>query len=229
MQNAFPRRLRATAAFILGLAMIGGGCTTLDPYTGEEERSKAGTGAAIGALAGVIVGAATGDDAKERRKRALIGAGTGALAGGSVGYYMDVQERKLRDELEGTGVSVSREGDNIILNMPGNITFRTDSSDLNPNFFDVLDAVSTVVEEYEKTLVVVSGHTDSTGGDTYNQQLSERRAASVGQYLRKEGVSMDRMVIIGYGETQPVASNETPEGRAQNRRVELTLEPLTRE
>ncbi|MBW3567458.1 MAG: OmpA family protein [Proteobacteria bacterium] len=229
MRTAFPGLSRAATVVILGVATIGVGCTTLDPYTGEEERSKAGTGAAIGALAGVIVGAATGDDAKERRKRALIGAGTGALAGGSVGYYMDVQERKLRDELQGTGVSVSREGDNIVLNMPGNITFQTDSSDLNPDFFEVLDAVSKVVEEYEKTLVVVTGHTDSTGGDTYNQQLSERRAASVGQYLRKEGVSMDRMVIIGYGESRPVASNETPEGRAQNRRVELTLEPLTRE
>lgn len=205
------------------------GCTTTNPYTGEEQRSKATTGAAIGALAGIIVGAASGDDAKERRKRALIGAGTGALAGGSVGYYMDVQEKKLRDRLQGTGVSVARDGDNIILNMPSNITFQTDSAALNPEFLDVLNGVSTVLDEYKKTLVVVSGHTDSTGSDEYNQQLSERRAASVARYLDNEGVSTERMVVIGYGETRPVASNDTPQGRAQNRRVELTLEPLTRD
>lgn len=205
------------------------GCTTTNPYTGEEQRSKATTGAAIGALAGIIVGAASGDDAKERRKRALIGAGTGALAGGSVGYYMDVQEKKLRDQLQGTGVSVTRDGDNIILNMPSNITFQTDSAALNPEFLDVLNGVSTVLDEYKKTLVVVSGHTDSTGSDEYNQQLSERRAASVARYLDNEGVSTERMVVIGYGETRPVASNDTPQGRAQNRRVELTLEPLTRD
>lgn len=205
------------------------GCATTDPYTGEEERSKATTGAAIGALAGIIVGAASGDDAKERRKRALIGAGTGALAGGSVGYYMDVQERKLREELQGTGVGVTRDGDNIILNMPSNITFQTDSAALNPEFFDVLGAVSSVLEEYEKTLVAIDGHTDSTGSDQYNQQLSERRAASVAKYLDTEGVATDRMVVIGYGEARPVASNDTQQGRAQNRRVELTLEPLTRD
>jgi len=220
------RRLLGTG---LAVTLMTTGCTTLDPYTDEEKRSRAGTGAAIGALAGVIVGAATGDDAKERRKRALIGAGTGALAGGSVGYYMDVQEKKLREQLRGTGVSVTRDGDNIILNMPGNITFQTDSSALNPDFFDVLGAVSSVLKEYEKTLVVVTGHTDSTGADTYNQQLSEQRAASVGKYLNAQGVSTDRMVIIGYGESRPMASNATPDGRAQNRRVELTLEPLTKE
>ena len=219
-------RYRPLLAAGLALALLPA-CTVLDPYTGEEERAKAGTGAAIGAVAGAIVGAATGDDAKERRKRALIGAGAGALAGGSVGYYMDRQEARLRQELQGTGVSVSREGDDIILNMPGNITFQTDSAALNPDFLDVLNAVASVVDEYEKTIVVVSGHTDSTGSDEYNQQLSEQRAASVGKFLNNEGVSTERMVIIGYGEAQPVASNSGSEGRAQNRRVELTLEPLT--
>lgn len=219
-----PRVLGATA---VAAAALLAACTTIDPYTGEERRSKASTGAAIGAVAGAIAGAATGDDAKERRKRALIGASGGALAGGSAGYYMDRQEQKLREELRGTGVSVTREGDNITLNMPGNITFATDSAALNPEFFDVLESVAKVIKEYEKTLVSVTGHTDSTGPDDYNQQLSERRAATVASYLNQRGVSTDRMVIIGYGEQRPIASNGTPEGRAKNRRVEITLEPLT--
>lgn len=220
-----PHFRRATAVAALTLLAA---CTTIDPYTGEERRSKASTGAAIGAVAGAIVGAATGDDAKERRKRALIGASGGALAGGSAGYYMDRQEQKLREELRGTGVGVTREGDNITLNMPGNITFATDSASLNPEFFDVLAAVAKVIKEYEKTLVSVTGHTDSTGADDYNQQLSERRAATVGGYLNQQGVSTERLVIIGYGEQRPVAPNSSPEGRARNRRVEITLEPITR-
>lgn len=213
----------------LVVALVMPACTTLDPYTGEKETAKAGTGAAIGAIAGAIVGAASGDDAKERRKRALIGAGAGALAGGSVGYYMDRQEAKLRQELAGTGVGVTRNGDEIVLNMPGNITFQTDSAALNTEFYDVLNAVGSVLEEYEKTVIEISGHTDSTGSDDYNQRLSEQRAASVGKYLDSQGVDVKRMVIIGYGEAQPVASNDTPDGRARNRRVELTLEPLTEE
>lgn len=223
-----PRTSRSLVAVGLS-AMLATACSTLDPYTGEKETAKAGKGAAIGAVAGAIVGAATGDSAKERRKRALIGAGAGALAGGSVGYYMDRQEAKLREELKGTGVSVTRDGDDIILNMPGNITFQTESAALNTDFFDVLDAVASVLEEYEKTLVVIEGHTDSTGADEYNQKLSERRAAAVGKFMDSKGITTERMVIIGHGEAQPVASNDTAEGRAQNRRVELTLEPLTKE
>lgn len=203
--------------------------TTTDPYTGEERRTRTSAGATIGAIAGAIAGIASGDDAKERRKRALVGAAGGALAGGSVGYYMDRQERELRSQLQGSGVSVSRDGDNIVLNMPGNITFETGSAALNASFFDVLDAVGTVLEEYDKTLVEITGHTDSTGADDFNQELSERRAAAVGSYLERRGVVVERMVIIGYGETRPIASNSTPEGRAENRRVEITLEPVTRD
>lgn len=215
------------ATLMLFVAGLVAGCATTDPYTGETERQKSGVGAAIGAVAGAVVGAATGDDAKDRRKRALIGAGAGAIAGGSVGYYMDRQEEKLRQQLRGTGVSVSREGDNIVLNMPGNVTFETDSADLDRQFFDTLNSVATVIDEYDKTLVEVTGHTDATGADAYNQELSEERAAAVASYLRAQGVSTDRMVIIGYGEQQPVASNTSAEGRAANRRVEITLEPLT--
>lgn len=211
------------SALVAAVAVTG--CTT-NPYTGESEASKASIGAGIGALAGAVIGAATGDDSKERRKRALIGAGAGAIAGGGVGYYMDVQEAKLREQLKGTGVSVTRVGENIVLNMPGNITFQTGSADLNTSFLRVLDSVGIVLKEYNKTLVVIAGHTDNVGTDANNQSLSERRASSVGTYLAGRAVASERMVITGYGESRPVASNESNDGRNQNRRVELTLEPI---
>ncbi len=203
------------------------GCTTLDPYTGESKTSNATKGAIIGAVSGAVIGLASGDDSVERRQRALIGAGVGALAGGSIGYYMDRQEMKLRQELEGTGVGVYRDGDNITLLMPGNITFATNSSDLSPQFFDVLTSVSKVLAEFDKTVVEVAGHTDSTGSDAYNQALSERRAASVANYLTTHDVNPQRLITIGLGESMPVADNGTAAGRQQNRRVELTMVPLT--
>jgi outer membrane protein OmpA-like peptidoglycan-associated protein len=209
------------------LAGIVSGCTTTNAYTGEKQVSKTTKGAGIGALAGAAIGALTGDNGKERRKRALIGAGVGALAGGAVGNYMDRQEAKLRAQLQGTGVSVTRDGQNIILNMPGNITFATGSADLNSGFFGVLDSVALVLKEYDKTIIDVAGHTDSVGSDAINQTLSERRAQTVGTYLRSKGVNDQRIATAGFGKTHPVASNETPDGRQQNRRVELTLTPLT--
>ena len=208
-------------------AIVFAGCTTLDPYTGESKTSAATKGAIIGAVSGAVVGLASGDDSVERRQRALIGAGVGALAGGAIGYYMDRQEMKLRQELEGTGVSVHRDGDNITLNMPGNITFATDSSDLNAQFFAVLNSVAKVLTEFDKTIVEVAGHTDSTGSDQYNQALSERRASSVARYLQNQGINPQRMITIGLGESMPVADNGSAEGRQANRRVELTLVPLT--
>lgn len=213
-------------AIAVGAAVALAGCATTNPYTGEQQTSKAAMGAGIGALAGALIGVATGDDAKERRKRALIGAGAGAIAGGSVGYYMDVQEAKLREQLKGTGVSVTRVGDNIVLNMPGNITFMTGSADLNADFLRVLDSVGLVLKEYDKTLIAIGGHTDNVGSDADNQALSQRRATSVGQYLAGRNVASERMIINGYGESRPIASNNTPDGRSQNRRVELTLEPI---
>jgi len=203
------------------------GCMTQNAYTGEKQVSKTTKGAGIGAIAGAAVGALTGDNSKERRKRALIGAGVGALAGGAAGNYMDRQEAKLRAQLQGSGVSVSRSGENIVLNMPGNITFATGSSDLNSNFFNVLDSVALVLKEYDKTVIDVAGHTDSVGSDTTNQSLSERRAATVGKYLESKGIVDQRVATVGFGKTHPVASNDTPDGRQQNRRVELTLTPLT--
>jgi outer membrane protein OmpA-like peptidoglycan-associated protein len=210
-----------------GLAVFLSGCQTLDPYTQESKTSNATRGAAIGAIAGAVVGLASGDDAVERRQRALIGAGVGALAGGSIGYYMDRQEAELRAELQGTGVSVYRDGDNITLNMPGNVTFATNSSDLSPAFFDVLTSVSKVLAEYDQTVVEVAGHTDSTGSDAYNQALSERRSSSVAQYLETREVDSQRLISVGMGEAMPVADNSTANGRQANRRVEITMVPVT--
>lgn len=203
------------------------GCKTLDAYTREEKTSATTRGALIGAGIGAVVGLISGDDAVERRQRALIGAGVGALAGGSVGYYMDKQEAELRAELEGTGVSVYRDGDNITLNMPGNVTFATDSADLSPAFFDVLNSVGKVLDEFDQTVVEVAGHTDSTGTHGYNQSLSERRASSVANYLAGQGVMRERLITVGLGETYPVADNGTIDGRQANRRVEITLVPVT--
>jgi outer membrane protein OmpA-like peptidoglycan-associated protein len=203
------------------------GCETLDPYTGESETSKATKGALIGAAAGVVAGLMSGDDAVERRQHALIGAGIGALAGGAVGHYMDQQEAELRAELQGTGVSVTRMGDNITLNMPGNVTFDTDSAALRPQFFGVLNSVGKVLTEYDKTVVEVAGHTDSTGSDSHNMALSQRRANTVGEYLYTQGIMDQRIMTVGMGEHHPIADNSTSEGRQLNRRVEITLVPIT--
>jgi len=212
---------------ILAAVVVVSACTTLDPYTRDEQTARAQRNALIGAAAGAVAGLITGDSSMERKKRALVGAGLGALAGGGVGAYMDRQEARLRAELDRTGVGVTRVGDNITLNMPGNITFATNSADLNAGFYDVLNSVSLVVNEFEQTVIEVAGHTDSTGTDAYNQQLSERRAASVATYLSTRDVLRDRMIEIGMGEVRPIDDNSTTVGRQANRRVELTLVPLT--
>jgi outer membrane protein OmpA-like peptidoglycan-associated protein len=200
-------------------------CSTVDPYTREEKTSSATKGAAIGAAVGAVLGIATSGDKKKRTERALKGAGIGAIAGGGVGYYMDVQEAKLRQQLEHTGVSVTRSGDNIILNMPANITFAVDRAEVNPNFVDTLGSVALVLKEYKSTMIEVAGHTDSTGSDAYNQRLSQQRAQSVSSVLIANGVQSIRIDSVGYGESRPIASNGTASGRQQNRRAELTLLP----
>jgi len=203
------------------------GCYTMDPYTNEKKVSATTKGAGIGALAGAVAGMLTGGDSRAHRKNALIGAGVGALAGGGIGNYMDRQEMKLRQQLQGTGVSVTRNGNDITLNMPGNITFATGSSDLRPDFASTLNSVAMVLKEYDKTILEVAGHTDNVGSAQSNQALSERRAQSVATYLEAQGILARRMMTVGAGETHPVASNDTEQGRQANRRVELTLEPVT--
>jgi outer membrane protein OmpA-like peptidoglycan-associated protein len=220
-------------AGLLGAFVFAGGCQymqTTDPYTGEQRVSKTAKGAAIGAAAGAAVGLITGDDSAERKKRALILAGVGGLSGGAVGAYMDRQDAALRARLQGTGVSVTRtgpRGENITLNMPGNITFAVNSADISASFYPVLDSVALVLKEYDKTMVEVAGHTDSDGTDAYNQQLSERRANSVVSYLVSRQIRGDRFIAVGAGESRPIADNSTPEGKQLNRRVEITIVPLT--
>jgi outer membrane protein OmpA-like peptidoglycan-associated protein len=212
------RLLAILSAFALLAA-----CVT-DPYTGERKLSKTVIGAGIGAATGAAIGAATGGN---RGKRAAIGAGVGVLAGGAVGGYMDYQEAKLRERLAGTGVGVTRVGDEIVLRMPGNVTFETDRADIRPTFYDVLGSVALVIQEYDKTVIEITGYTDSTGTASYNQELSTRRAANVGAYLQSQGVIPQRVLTQGFGEEYPVADNATAAGRQANRRVELRLVPIT--
>lgn len=203
-------------------------CTTFDPYTGEKKINNTTKGAAIGAGIAAVIAAIDNKDAssKKRKERILEAAGGGAIIGGGVGAYMDHQEKKLREKLVGSGVQVQRDGDNINLIMPGNITFATGSSDVSTRFFNVLDSVALVVNEFKKTYVAITGYTDSTGSDQFNQQLSEKRAQSVASFLASKNVLQDRMIVKGMGESNPIADNGTPEGREQNRRVEITLIPI---
>lgn len=212
-------------AVSVGVALSLAACTTINPYTGESQTSNAAKGTAIGAVSGALVGLAAGKDAKSRRNYALAGAGVGAATGAGVGVYMDTQEAKLRQELASTGVSVIRDGDNIILSMPGNITFPTDGSNVTTGARDILGSVSKVLKEYKKTSITVAGYTDSSGKAAYNQLLSEKRAQSVADSLMDFGVERKRVHVQGFGSANPIASNSTPEGRAQNRRVELALVP----
>jgi outer membrane protein OmpA-like peptidoglycan-associated protein len=205
-------------------------CATFDPYTGEQKVTNTAKGAGI--RAGVAAVAAylankNEDDISKRNRRILKAATGGAAIGGGIGYYMDTQEAELRKQLRGSGVSVEREGNNINLIMPGNITFPSGNANIDQSFLSVLDSVVLVLQEFNKTLIVVAGHTDSSGSNALNQSLSERRAQSVSTYLNNAGVIIDRIEVIGFGETQPVASNNTKAGKELNRRVEITLLPIT--
>jgi outer membrane protein OmpA-like peptidoglycan-associated protein len=211
---------------VLSSLLFATACATTDPYTGEQRTSKTATGAGIGAVAGAVIGAASASD-KDRKKGAITGAVAGGAIGAGVGNYMDRQEAKLRQQLQGTGVQVRRDGNNIELIMPGNITFGTDRSAVRADFYDVLNSVAQVLKEFDKTAIKVAGHTDSTGSDSYNQTLSEERAQSVQQYLISRNVAPARIQSVGYGERYPVASNDTEAGRQANRRVELELVPIT--
>ncbi|MES2819903.1 MAG: OmpA family protein [Pseudomonadota bacterium] len=200
------------------------GCTT-NPYTGEREAGKAGIYGGIGAVTGALIGAATSSK-KDRGKGALIGAAVGGAAGGGYGYYVDTQEAKLRQTLQGSGVQVQRNGDELKLIMPGNITFGSNSADISSGFYSTLNSLVLVFKEYNKNGIAIVGHTDSTGSVQLNQDLSNRRAQSVASYLGANGVDPSRISAFGAGPSQPIASNANEGGRAQNRRVEITLRPL---
>lgn len=196
-------------------------CTT-NPYTGERQISKGalygGLGAGAGALAGQLAGGNT--------KSTLIGAGIGAAAGGGYGLYRDSQEKQLRVALQGTGVQIVRDGENTKLIMPSNITFDSNRNEIKSSFYSVLNSVAIVLKKYDKTKIVVGGHTDSTGNADFNQILSQKRAESVATYLSSQGVALSRIASYGYGATRPVDSNSTTSGKENNRRVEISLVPM---
>lgn len=211
------KKILLTAAAVL----IATGCAT-NPYQGEH--AKTATGATIGAGSGAVLGGMVSSRG-DRTKGVLIGAAVGATVGGLIGRQMDQQEAELRRQMEGTGVDVQREGDTIRLQAPENITFDTNRADIKPQFRPVLDQLAMSINQYPGTIVQVAGHTDSTGSAAYNQTLSENRAASAAGYLIQRGVDSARIEAVGYGFTRPIADNNTVEGRAQNRRVEILIIP----
>lgn len=218
--------MRSMTIMALAAAIALPACTT-NPYTGERQVSKTAIGAGVGAVAGAAIGYSTGDNKKERREAAVKGAAIGGVAGGGVGAYMDYQEKKLRDRLSAVGVGVQRDKQTgaITLIMPGNITFATNESSIRGDFYTTLDAVADVFKEYNKTTITISGHTDNVGKDDFNMRLSQSRAQSVASYFVSRGVAGSRLNAVGYGKTQPIADNRTETSRAQNRRVEIRIDP----
>lgn len=200
-------------------------CVT-NPETGQRSISKTGGGAVIGAGTGALLGVLIGGNDK---RSAAIGAAVGGLAGAGVGRYMDQQEKKLREQTAGTGIEVVRQGDQIQLALPADISFPSGKSDIQPQFYNSLNQVANTLNEYPSTAVDILGHADSQGSESYNQTLSEQRAASVQSYMLNQGVRPVRLASIGLGESQPIATNETAEGRARNRRVEIILTPIVDE
>jgi outer membrane protein OmpA-like peptidoglycan-associated protein len=208
---------------VAALVALVSACETVQQTATSPDYHKTRTGAGIGAAAGAVIGLLTHGD---KFQNALIGAAIGGIAGGAIGNYQDRQEQQLRAAMAGSGVNVVRQGDNITLAMPGNITFASNSADLNADFYPILDKVSATLVQYDQTMVEVAGHTDSTGSAAYNQTLSERRARSVAAYLTSRGVRTARLIVVGDGENHPIGSNDTSAGRQQNRRVELTIVPV---
>lgn len=211
--------------FSLSIPLFGmlSGCTTVNPYTGQTEVSKTTIGTGVGAAGGALVGQLIGHNTAAT----LVGAGIGAMVGGVAGNYMDHQAAELRQQLVGSGVQVSQDQyGNIHLIMPGDITFQNDRADIRPEFYNTLNSVAIVLKKYNKTNVKIAGYASKTGTAEHNQILSEQRARSVASYLSSQQVDPNRIMAVGYGWRYPVASNATPEGQAQNRRVEITLHQL---
>ncbi|MEH3104000.1 MAG: OmpA family protein [Sphingomonas phyllosphaerae] len=213
------------AAALACVSLVAVSACTTDPDTGERRISKTAIGGIGGALGGYLLGDLVGG--RRDRTEKIIGAGLGGIAGAGIGAYMDKQERELRERTRGTDVEVTRQGDDLLLNIPSGINFAYNSANVQPQFRATLDKVAGVLADYRETYVDVYGHTDSTGSDSYNQDLSERRARSVADYLSSHGVQAARIAARGFGETQPIASNETEAGRAENRRVEIKIVPIS--
>ena len=216
------RRTLVSALAAVSLVSLSA-CVT-DPNTGERKVSRTAIGGVGGALAGYLLGGIIGG-----KTARIVGAGIGGVAGAAVGYQMDKQIKELKESTAGLGVDVTSDGQSILVNLPNGVTFPVDSSAIEPSFRPTLDDVAASLVKYPNSLIDVYGHTDSTGSDTYNQALSERRARAVADYLTSRGVAASRLRSQGFGETQPVASNLTEEGRAANRRVEIKIVPVTQE
>ena len=218
-----------TKLILTGVSIIAllGACTTTDPYSSTPRRNNTGTGVIAGALGGALLGYLTNTSNSEQgRKNALIGAGIGALGGAAVGQYMDRQQRELEAELSGSGVGVARQGENLVLRMPSDVTFASNQSTINNRFYATLDDVAAVLNRYDQSVIDIIGHADSDGADDYNLNLSRQRASSVAQYLVSRNVLADRLYVDGQGENAPVASNATAAGKAENRRVEILIRPF---
>jgi outer membrane protein OmpA-like peptidoglycan-associated protein len=222
--NTQPFKLAVLGAT---LAVFTAGCAT---YTGQtndpNDPNRTKRGALIGAAIGTAAGLLSGGNAVERRQRAMVGAGIGALAGGGIGAYQDRQEAELRRATAGTGVDVSRDGDVIKLNLPDGVTFDFNKTDIKPQFYPALNTIASTLKEYNSTIVEVSGHTDNIGTEAVNQRISEERANAVAGYLMGQGVQRERFEVVGMGYRYPIAGNDTEQGRALNRRVEIRLLPL---
>lgn len=218
------RRIFVSA--LCGVSLIGLSACVTDPNTGERKVSRTAIGGVGGLLGGALLGGLIGG-----KTGRIVGAGIGGVAGGVVGYQMDKQIKELREQTAGSGVDVTPvdNGSAILVNLPNGVTFDVDSTAIKPSFRDTLDRVAQSMVQYPDSLIDVYGHTDSTGSDAYNQSLSERRAQAVAAYLSSRGVSSSRVRSQGFGETQPVASNDTEEGRSANRRVEIKIVPVTQD
>lgn len=221
VDQIFKRKVIRLASLIIMGAITLSGCSSINPYTGEQQVSDTTIGAGLGAVAGSVAGMLLGN-----REGAIIGTALGGAAGAGLGHHFDNENAELRQQLEGTGVQVNKMGNRIQLVMASDVTFETNQSAIRSSFYPVLDSVALVLKKYNKTSITVSGYTDSTGVASYNQMLSEQRAQSVADYLAAQGIDSNRLFARGFGARQPIASNANVAGRAQNRRVEITLRPM---
>jgi outer membrane protein OmpA-like peptidoglycan-associated protein len=218
------RMHRTLTASLAAVSLVSLSACVTDPNTGERKISRTAIGGAGGALAGYLLGGLIGG-----KTARIVGAGIGGVAGGAIGYQMDEQIRELREQTAGSGVDVTSDGQSILVNLPNGVTFPVDSYTIQPGFRGTLDDIAASLQRFPNSLIDVYGHTDSTGSYEYNQSLSERRARAVADYLAARGISGGRIQSQGFGETQPVASNDTEQGRAANRRVEIKIVPISQE